>query len=161
MKILIVSDTHGNEENLKTVIEKEKPFDLFLHAGDVCGGEERIAGMVPAEIHMVRGNCDYACNLKMEDVFRKENLKFILLHGHPFLGGGDVLNLFYAGKAKGCDVVVFGHTHQPLIVKEDGVILMNPGSLSRPRQAGYAPSYIVVDVENGVIEPKIHFLEKK
>ena len=49
-------------------------------------------------------------------------------------------------RAKGANVVMFGHTHRPLI--EDGsVMCMNPGSLSYPRQANHKPSYIVLDID--------------
>lgn len=41
MKVLIVSDTHGKEGNLKEAMEREKPFDMLVHCGDVEGSEER------------------------------------------------------------------------------------------------------------------------
>ena len=39
MKILIVSDTHRKDENLKWVIRKTKPFDMLIHLGDAEGSE--------------------------------------------------------------------------------------------------------------------------
>ena len=42
MKILIVSDTHGHEENLERVVEKVGKIDCLLHLGDVEGQEDYI-----------------------------------------------------------------------------------------------------------------------
>ena len=40
MKILIVSDTHGQEKNLEEVLKKEEPIDALIHLGDLEGGED-------------------------------------------------------------------------------------------------------------------------
>ncbi len=39
MKVLIVSDTHGRDENLEIAINREAPFDMLVHCGDVEGRE--------------------------------------------------------------------------------------------------------------------------
>ena len=49
MKILVISDTHGKHDLLRKVINKEKPFDLLLHAGDVEGGEDLIKELAGCE----------------------------------------------------------------------------------------------------------------
>ena len=46
MRILVISDTHGNEKNLKTVLKREGKLDYVLHLGDIERGEERIAQLV-------------------------------------------------------------------------------------------------------------------
>lgn len=51
------------------------------------------------------------------------------------------------------DIVMYGHTHRPVVDTEDGVIAVNPGSLSYPRQEGHRPSYIVMEL-NGRNELK-------
>ncbi len=61
------------------------------------------------------------------------------------------------------DIVMFGHTHRPLIEKDHGVVALNPGSTSYPRQDGHLPSYIVMEIDaNGTrtISSNI-FLKKK
>lgn len=55
MKVLIVSDTHGKEGNLKEAMEREKPFDMLVHCGDVEGSEEKIREMAGCPVHMVAG----------------------------------------------------------------------------------------------------------
>lgn len=61
MKILIVSDTHRRDENLKAVIEQNLPLDMFIHLGDAEGSEDRIYQWLNPEcrIEMVLGNNDF------------------------------------------------------------------------------------------------------
>ena len=56
MKILIVSDTHGREENLKKALEKTVRIDRLIHLGDVEGSEEHIRTLTDAPDRMVAGN---------------------------------------------------------------------------------------------------------
>ena len=49
MKVLVVSDTHGRYQNLDAIIEKEEPFDMFIHLGDLEGGEDYINAFVNCE----------------------------------------------------------------------------------------------------------------
>ena len=49
--------------------------------------------------------------------------------------------------ARQFDIVMFGHTHRPLLEYGDAVIALNPGSLSYPRQEGKRPSYIIMDID--------------
>ena len=53
------------------------------------------------------------------------------------------------GKARECQVVLFGHTHRPVEENRRGILLLNPGSLSYPRQEGRRPSYAVMELQQG------------
>ena len=53
MRILIISDTHGNENNLKTVLKREGKPDRVIHLGDVERGEERIERLVGCPLDIV------------------------------------------------------------------------------------------------------------
>lgn len=61
MKILVVSDTHRRDENLRLVIEQEKPFDMLIHLGDAEGSEHWIPEWVGGGcmMAMVLGNNDF------------------------------------------------------------------------------------------------------
>lgn len=73
MKILIVSDTHGKEGNLREALKREQPIDMLVHCGDVEGREEKIREMAGCPVHMVAGNNDFSAifpgkmNLKSEN----------------------------------------------------------------------------------------------
>ncbi len=60
MKILIVSDTHGRDAVLKSVLEAVKPIDMLVHCGDVEGSEDYIRALAECPVHMVAGNNDFS-----------------------------------------------------------------------------------------------------
>ena len=62
-------------------------------------------------------------------------------------------------KGRGCDIVMFGHTHRPLVDYDKKVIAINPGSLSYPRQEGKDPSYIIMEIkDNGEADFSIRYV---
>ena len=60
-----------------------------------------------------------------------------------------MIKLVENAQAKGCKIAMYGHTHMPLIENEDGILVINPGSLTYPRQRGRRPSYAVMQIEEG------------
>ena len=69
MKILIVSDTHGRHGALDRALEEAGKIDVFIHLGDVEGGEDYINAVVDCEKHIVRGNNDFFSDLPREEEF--------------------------------------------------------------------------------------------
>ena len=62
-------------------------------------------------------------------------------------------------QSRNCDCVCFGHIHRPVLEEIDGVLVLNPGSLSFPRQRNHKPSYAVLNIEkNGHISAQIQYL---
>ena len=53
---------------------------------------------------------------------------------------------------------MYGHTHRPVVDERGAVTLVNPGSLSYPRQNGRRPSYILMELENGKASYDIRYL---
>lgn len=147
MKILIVSDTHGREENLKKVLKKIGPIDHLIHLGDVEGGEEYICALAQVPVTMVAGNNDYYSDLPGEMIVSIGKYKALLTHGHYYYVGRGHERLKEEAYNRGVDIVMYGHTHMPCIDQEDGVTILNPGSLSLPRQEGRRPSYIVMELD--------------
>ena len=58
---------------------------------------------------------------------------------------------------RNADIVMFGHTHKPYFSQKDGLTVLNPGSLSYPRQDGRKPSYMVMEIDE---EGKAHYEQK-
>ena len=54
MKILIVSDTHGRHQALDRALEEAGKIDMFIHLGDVEGGEDYLEAVVECEKHIIR-----------------------------------------------------------------------------------------------------------
>lgn len=150
MKILIVSDTHGREENLEKVLEKEGAIDRLIHLGDVEGSEDyirMITGATP--VSMVAGNCDYWSDLPREALVELGDHLAFITHGHYYGVNGGVEQLRARAVEAGADIAMYGHTHRPYLEQEDDMTILNPGSLSLPRQQGRKPSYMVMELEDG------------
>jgi len=147
MKILIVSDTHGSNTNLEKVIRKVQPIDLLIHLGDLEGSEENIENIAPCPVEMVSGNNDFYSMLDKERYIKLGKYRVMLTHGHYLYVAYDTEKIKQAARARSCDIVMFGHTHRPLIETNDDVIAINPGSISYPRQENHKPSYIMMDID--------------
>ncbi len=151
-KILVVSDTHGHDDNFYRVLDLEEPVDAIIHCGDLEGSEGRFALAANCPVYFVCGNNDFFSDLKRELDFTLWGHKCFLTHGHQFLVSMTLENIRAEASARGAQLVFFGHTHKPVAKCIDGVYLFNPGSLSYPRQEGRRPSYIILtlDDEGGV-----------
>lgn len=147
MKILIVSDTHGRLENLERVIEMTKPIDALIHLGDVEGQEDYIRRLVPCATYMVSGNNDFFSMLPRELEFELGKYKVLITHGHYYYVSLNTEELRRQARSRGKDIVMFGHTHKPYLDTEDGITILNPGSLSYPRQEGRRPSYMIMSID--------------
>lgn len=160
MKVLIVSDTHGREQNLAEALEQTGPIDQLIHLGDVEGGAEHIqelAGDAPAAI--IAGNNDFFCDLPNERIFTLGGHRIFMTHGHGYFVHSGTLYLKREARKKGADIVMFGHTHKPYMEEDNELLVLNPGSLSLPRQEGHRPTYIVMEIaDDGQISYELCYL---
>lgn len=159
MRILIVSDTHGKDDNLDYVLKREGKIDAFIHLGDLEGSEDYLPYQLTCPCYMVAGNNDFYSHLNKELTAELGKYTALLTHGHLYslYCGYDYLES--AGIARGVDIVMFGHTHCPLVEIRDNITLINPGSLSLPRQSGRQPSYIMMTIdENDEVSYEIKYL---
>ena len=147
MKILIVSDTHGRERNLEKVLEKTEPIDHLIHLGDVEGSEELICTMTDAPVTMVAGNNDYYSDLPREEIITLGKYRVLLTHGHYYYVGIGHERLREEAQNRHIDIVMYGHTHRPCIEYMNKLVVLNPGSISYPRQEGKRPSYIIMEID--------------
>lgn len=150
MKVLIVSDSHKYDANLAKILREEKPIDLLIHCGDAEGTEANIKEMCECPLYIVRGNNDFFSNLERDLEFKVDKYKVFLTHGHNYRVSMGVEMLLDEAKIRNADIVIFGHTHKPLVEIIDGIVVINPGSISFPRQEGKIPTYVMMDIdENG------------
>lgn len=160
MRVLIVSDTHKRNDNFFKVIEKEKPFDMVIHCGDIEGSEYAISSAVSCPVEMVAGNNDFFSQLSMDREFMVGRYHVWVTHGHNYYVSLGIDVLKSEARARGADMVFFGHTHRPLLDLDGGVIAVNPGSLSYPRQEGREPSYVVLELnEDGGADFSLRYLQ--
>lgn len=160
-KILLVSDTHGFHENLREAARREAPFERVLHMGDTEGWDPVIRDIAGVPVDFVSGNCDWASDLPSEKKVEVGGVHIFMTHGHEYYVTTGMEVLLEAAASSGCQVALFGHTHRPILLEHEGVLVANPGSISRPRQSDHKPSYGVLTIgEDGVADIEIKFLEK-
>lgn len=146
MKILVVSDTHGDTGNLELVLRILGPrLDLLLHLGDGARDLDRLPRGLTLSLPVlqVKGNMDSDAHLPPSRLIRAGNRLLYVSHGHAALASGSPLPMILAAREAGASACLFGHTHVPHKSYTDGLLVLNPGSLSRPRN-GWNPSFALL-----------------
>ena len=148
MRILIVSDTHRKHANLEYVLEKVKPLDLMIHLGDAEGAEDYIEAIADCPVEIIAGNNDFFSELEREKELQIGKYKVLITHGHYYYVAMGIEDLKKEAVGRGMDVVMFGHIHRPVLDYSRGIVTLNPGSISYPRQEGRKPSYAVMEIDD-------------
>lgn len=141
MKIVIVSDTHGELSSLQKVHIAEDPADLYLHAGDVEAPSSSIWPFLA-----VKGNCDgycddYPARRTFETPFGKLQIEHYPLYSHA-----EAKTLY----ENGIRIFVHGHTHVREEIELEGVKVLCPGSLSFPEDSPVG-TYLVLQVDEKAV----------
>jgi len=159
-KILVISDTHGRTKYLEKILPKVKPVDYLFHLGDVGRDADYIEVIAECPCAFVAGNNDFYSDLPTERLPKIEDTRFFMTHGHNYYVNAYKTLVAKMAKEKGADVALFGHTHVPFQEEIDGVLVLNPGSLSLPRQEDHYPTYMILYVSEGnKVEVELHRVE--
>ncbi|MBI4285335.1 MAG: metallophosphoesterase family protein [Chloroflexi bacterium] len=156
MRIGLLSDTHipevaaGLPSQLKEVF---RDVDLILHAGDiyvpsVLDDLERFAPVLAAE-----GDDDYRETIKDKRVSKRHVLQFNgvtiwLTHERP---------MSWVGAEKVPDIIVHGHTHRDTMESNNGVLIVNPGSLTFPQYRHRLGSVGIINIDGG--KPEVYIIK--
>ena len=160
MKILIVSDTHKAHRNLETALDRTGKIDMLIHLGDVEGYEDYIEALADCPAHILAGNNDYFSYLPREEEFYIKDHRVFITHGHYYYVGQGEEHLLREARARGVEYVMYGHTHRPSLKTKDGVTILNPGSISYPRQMGRKASYMVREIDSsGEVKITLEYIE--
>lgn len=152
----VVSDTHGllRPEALRALAGS----DVILHAGDIGerGVIEALGAIAP--VLAVRGNVDggWARLLPERRALELGGARVLLLHDRALVGPEP----FAAAprRARAERVIVFGHSHQPLAERRDGLLWFNPGSCG-PRRFRLPVSLGRLVIEGGHVRHRLLRLE--
>lgn len=146
MKILVVSDSHGNIKALSRAAALTGP-DVILHLGDHDRDCADLRRIVPdAMIRAVRGNCDPTSQELDADNFVLEGKRIFMVHGHNHGVKYSLDRLVTSGLYMEADVVLFGHTHRQYAEYYDGMLVLNPGSIGMGKK-----TYAVLEIGHGEI----------
>lgn len=154
MRVIVFSDSHGHLDNVMQVLKVAGPVDLIIHAGDFYRDALRLSAATKLPVKAVMGNCDLYDRGPQELVFELAGHRILLVHGHEFSSRFRYQKLLYQAIEKNTDTVVFGHSHTAGYLKENGVLLFNPGSISRPRDHNQ-PSYGILEIDESGVRPAI------
>lgn len=153
MRILVVSDTHRNIDSVSKVIEDQK-VDLILHLGDNVEDGENISKIFGIETIIVRGNGDFTSDYPFDRLVDIAGKRIFMTHGHRYSVRHGHMSLYYKALESGADIVLYGHTHIPVNLREKDLIIMNPGSPSLPRQMEKTKTIGIIEI-NGDIKTQI------
>lgn len=167
MKIGVVSDTHLSRTAKglpKALVEEFRHVDQILHLGDWVALEiyDMLAELAPVE--GIAGNNDGAEIIKRfgeRKIITLEGVRIGMIHGHtPYSRKGTDGNALLAFEGEQVDCILFGHSHQPLLRKENGILLFNPGSpTDKRREKQY--SFGLLEIENGNLSARHVFYDSR
>ena len=125
LRIFVLADTH---DHLPANIEAlANGADEIWHLGDVCAPS--VLGMVERlgpPVTIVRGNCDRNFEWPLIVDLKRNGVRFRLVHIPPDRAPEKI------------DVLLHGHTHVPRNERREGVLLLNPGCVTRPNRGAEA-----------------------
>ena len=147
-RVLIMSDSHGNNGNVRKAIEKAGKIDLMIHLGDVGTEYLQVERMSGVPTYMVAGNNDYGGFLRDMCIIYIGSHKVLLTHGHRYNVHYGVDRLRYLALENECEIVMYGHTHVPFLDEGEDVTILNPGSISLPRQMGYKKTFMIMEIDD-------------
>lgn len=156
MKILVLSDSHGNVVNMLQAVERETP-GMVLHLGDCWRDAERLHSRFPdLPFEQVPGNCDFRPPQEAEKLLFLEDKRMLICHGHTYGVKQSLMAAGLAAEEKDLDLFLFGHTHEPMVDKRGKTLFLNPGSIG----ACSMPTYGVVTLEHGEVKAWTAFLRR-
>jgi len=159
MKILVISDTHGDINKAEEAIRSNREVDLIIHLGDYFRDAQKLSSIFPdIPVEYIYGNSDFMINdVPAEKMLEVDGKRIFITHGHRYSVKWDYDKLFRKAEEMNADVLLFGHTHIPDLVEKGRYCVMNPGSTSDPRDES-DESYAIIEINNGTMEPKLcHF----
>jgi len=161
MKTAIFSDLHDNLPNLDIFLSQIKQYQVksLIFCGDLSNLEtlKYLCQKFIGKIYLVGGNADSFDGFDTKGIknliydqykleFKLDNQKILVTHKPA-----DLKKILADGNF-GFDFAFYGHTHKPWLLRQDGLIMANPGTL---RESAGKSSFALLDTETGNLELKI------
>ena len=146
--IVVISDTHRNLAPLDKIAQVLSECDYIFHFGDMASDAREIFRQYPEKTYVIAGNNDIFGS-PADAVLDVEGRRIYACHGHRYGVKSGTAKLAAAAKDRFCDIALYGHTHEPDVHEENGVLLINPGCMTRlsPRRT-YC--YLVINDKKAV-----------
>jgi len=159
MRILVISDTHGEVDKARDVIESSGKIDLVIHLGDYFRDAQKLEEFFPdIPFEYIYGNSDFMIgDTPSEKLLEYKGKRIFITHGHKYSVKWDYEKLYGKAKDMKADILLFGHTHVADIIEREGYTIVNPGSISDSRD-GEGESYAIIDLDDKKIKPEIVYV---
>ena len=140
MRLLVFSDSHGTPYYMRQALLKHPDADKIIFLGDgerdLDTMELEIAGR---PVIKVKGNCDWGSDLNAVEILKTAGYTVYISHGYMEHVKHGIEEFLYTARGYNANLALFGHTHEQFTMYEDGLYVMNPGTISE----GY---YGIVDL---------------
>lgn len=155
MEILIISDSHGKTSKFEKILKRHEKIEFIIHLGDLAADTARIAELRPsAVIEAVYGNCDNLRTYPSEKLLQYVGKRILITHGHSYGVKSGLINLISAGEKENADIILYGHTHISKIEMLNGMWVINPGSISMPKDFNKG-TYGIMELSKDSINARI------
>ncbi|HJV64549.1 MAG TPA: metallophosphoesterase [Geomonas sp.] len=152
MKLLVISDSHGNYPHAFKAHQLAGPVDHIIHLGDGADDARLMEEVLEVPVHRVAGNCDYEPQLPRELTIDFGDCRVLITHGNRHSVKAGLANLIDRGMEVGASLILYGHTHLPAVDSAEGMLLVNPGALKE----GLSASYAIVTVDGTEVHAELH-----
>jgi putative phosphoesterase len=153
MRILVISDTHGNQAALFRAHEAAGRIDAVIHLGDGEADAALLSTIENIPVLRIAGNCDLGSTAPRELVCEWNSVRLLLCHGDRYGVKAGLTRLIQRGHATEADAVLYGHTHNARVEESGGLWLINPGTMTYPAPVH---SYAILELTTDGLKATIH-----
>ena len=150
-KLVVLSDNHSNRKVVEEIFKQyEQEQVTFIHCGD---SEFPAKDKLWEDVVTVTGNCDFDAGYAESHQLEIEGHSIFVTHGHLYGLNLGLPFLVKECKKRAADMVLFGHIHRPVAEIVEGVLCINPGSVTQSRDAYIRiPTYATVTIDGNTVE---------
>ena len=156
----VMSDSHYDLDAIDNAVCMAPDVDCWFHAGDSIADTEYLAKVSGKKVYKVPGNVDWHSTAAPEITVDMAGVRIFMTHGHRYQVKWSLDKLAQKAASIGADLVIYGHSHVGAQDEIGGILFVNPGSVSEPRD-GLLPSFMKIKITNGKITVKRIFLDGK
>ncbi|NEW61793.1 YfcE family phosphodiesterase [Granulicatella sp. zg-ZJ] len=155
MKILVISDSHGIEEEMLELLRYYRDkVDYIIHCGDSELNENHEVWSLCDSV--VKGNNDFYAPFDNYQIVKAGDENIFVAHGHMHVVSFTRAQLANAAYENKCRIALYGHTHILKVEDEEGVACINPGSFNHSRGPIKERTYAIVSVDGNIVDVEFY-----
>lgn len=130
MRVIVFSDSHGSTACMRSALLDHPEADMIIHLGDGEHDLEKLCELTEGKrIVQVCGNCDFYSLLPANEIIDVAGARIFCTHGHTELVKHGTEQFIAKARKLNARIALYGHTHQNVTCYDDGLYVMNPGSI--------------------------------